>query len=155
MPETPDTVTGAAEPAGAADPAEPAAGPPDAPRRRRTNHLRTLVDRLSPVGPPAGRWFAGVVAAVVTAVSTAWLLSGLIPTTPPPPPPSPGLDGLPFTVAVRTGHDPTAGWVVDAPLADTPARPPWSDDWSSWAREAAGVPAARSEAYFTVQGALT
>jgi hypothetical protein len=78
VPETPDTFAGAAEPAGAADPAEPAPGPPDAPRRRRTNHLRTLVGRLSPVGPPAGRWFAGVVAAVVTAVSTAWLLSGLL-----------------------------------------------------------------------------
>ncbi|MEV0429768.1 hypothetical protein [Micromonospora sp. NPDC050495] len=148
-PAEPAGAAGAAEPAEPAGAAEPAGPAPDAgpgPGPCRPGRLRTLLRRLAPVGPPAGRWFAGVAAAVVTAVVTAWLLaSGLAP----PPPES---HGLPFTIAVRTSHDSSLGWLIDAPVAKIPARPGWAEDWSSWAREAAGVPAFGSEVYFTVQG---
>ncbi|MGC5330558.1 hypothetical protein [Micromonospora sp. DT62] len=129
----------------------PAEGQSEGPRPARSDRVRALVRRLSPAGPPAGRWFAGVLAAVVTAMLTAWLLAwGLLPVTPPPPPPDP--DALPFTVAVRVGHDTPDGWVVEAPLAHVPARPAWSEDWSRWARDAAAVPASRQHVSFTVQG---
>ncbi|MGC4761340.1 hypothetical protein ACLQ20_00585 [Micromonospora sp. DT46] len=129
----------------------PVEGQSEGPRPARSDRVRALVRRLSPAGPPAGRWFAGVLAAVVTAMLTAWLLAwGLLPVTPPPPPPGP--DALPFTVAVRVGHDPPDGWVVEAPLAHVPARPAWSEDWSRWARDAAAVPASRQHVSFTVQG---
>ncbi|WP_157747205.1 hypothetical protein [Micromonospora echinofusca] len=132
-------------------PPGPSPEPAEGPGPRRSDRLWSMLRRLSPAGPPAGRWFAGVLAAVVTAVLTAWLLAwGLVPVTPPPPPPDP--DALPFTVAVRVGHDPPDGWVVEAPLADIPTRPVWSGDWTQWAREAAGAPASRQHVSFTVQG---
>ncbi|MEU9825367.1 hypothetical protein [Micromonospora chersina] len=147
MPETRDP---SAEPAEPAELAGAAPGPEVGPRPQRPDRLGALLRRLSPVGPPAGRWFAGVVAAVVTTMVTAWLLAwGLMPAAAPPPP---NPDGLPFTIAVRTSHESNDGWVVDAPLAKIPARPGWPDDWSSWAREVAGVPASGSAVYFTVQG---
>ncbi|MFI7431222.1 hypothetical protein ACIBPB_29935 [Micromonospora sp. NPDC049836] len=149
MPETRDPSAGAAEPAEPAAPGDPSGPAPDPGHGlgpRLPGRLRALLRRLAPAGPPAGRWFAGVAAAVVTAVLTAWLLAwGLAPQ----PPES---HGLPFTVAVRTSHDSNLGWVVDAPLATVPARPSWAEDWSSWARKAAGVPASGAAVYFTVQG---
>ncbi|MEU7997947.1 hypothetical protein AB0B83_21785 [Micromonospora sp. NPDC049060] len=137
--------------AGTPGPPEASTEPAQEPRARRSDRVRAMVRRLSPAGPPAGRWFAGVLAAVVTAMLTAWLLAwGLLPGTPPPPPPDP--DALPFTVAVRVGHEASDGWVVAPPLAEVPARPAWAGDWSRWAREAAGTPASRQYVYFTVQG---
>ncbi|MFI5485587.1 hypothetical protein [Micromonospora echinaurantiaca] len=136
----------------AADGAEPAGpAPEDEPRQRWHDRARAWLRRLKPVGPPTGRWLAGVLAAVVTTAVTAWLLAwGLLPGSPPSPPDDP--DALPFTIAVRTEHDETDGWVVAAPLAEIPARPGWRDDWSPWVLEANAVPASRLGVSFTVQG---
>jgi hypothetical protein len=104
---------------------------------------------------PIGGWLAGILAALVTAAATAWLLKwGLLPNEPQSAPTaSPQQDGAaPFTVAVSVMHDRFDGWVADRPLATLPPRPEFGGNWEDWARRAGAIPARSQYVYATVQG---
>lgn len=94
-----------------------------------------------------GGWLAGIAAAVVATIVTTWLLT--------PEQAKPDPNALPFTVAVRVQHGPSAGegWIVTQPFAQIAARPSWgSPGWQDWAAQARGIPHGNLAVNFTVQG---
>lgn len=123
--------------------------------RRSVNPLKRLLRPLTPLGV----WIAGIAAALIAAMATAWLpelgfvphpapdLTLQSPATASMPAPS---GGLPFTVAVK--RQTLGGWVIDQPLAQLPPRPRSYEGLSDWAREVGGIPADDLDVYMTVQG---